>query len=117
MARILRASGLSAERFLRTRKVQGGARRGGTRGPEVSVDHQSIYDASFKKYGKNWKEHLDEIAEYLQRKKVPVRKSWKQLSLKVHSWGRAASSIPDLMRKAVQRSIQYVHQHPESYHL
>ena len=80
------------------------------RGPQPKVDfHRAVAEVvdSFG-FGANWKElsNLEQIAEKLDKRKIPALQTWEKRDRVARTWSRAVEFYPDLVRKALEYSLK-----------
>lgn len=76
------------------------------RGPQPKMEFHLAVAAVVRSSGPNWKEHLEQIAGKLGKRKVPPLAVWMNRKPSARSWTQAVEYYPALVVKALEYSLE-----------
>jgi len=76
------------------------------RGPQPKMEFHLAVAEVVRSSGPNWKEHLEQIAGKLGKRKLPSLAAWTKRSPSARSWRQAVEYYPELVVKALEYSLE-----------
>jgi len=80
------------------------------RGPKANMKfhHEVAEIVNSFRFGAKWKElsNLEQIAEKMDRRKLPALGAWAKRERRARTWKRAVEFYPDVVRKALEYSLE-----------